>query len=100
VQVKIISDKYEEIKDYILHKLDRGVTVLYGETGYLKEPVHMLLTVMNKREAAQIKKVVNGIDDCAFIAFSYISEADGRGFSLDKHYRDDKKREQPKESEF
>lgn len=90
VQMKIISEKYEEIRNYIVYKRDKGVTVLYGETGYLKEPVHMLLTVMSKREALSIRKAIEEIDPCAFIASSYITEVDGRGFTLDKHYNEPK----------
>ncbi len=89
IQMKIVSLKHEEIKEALLKETDRGVTVLEGETGYLNMPVKVLLTVMSNREVLKTKKLVNDIDEVAFITISEVSEVRGRGFTLDKHYKDE-----------
>lgn len=83
-QMKIISDEYLQIRDKIVNEWDLGVTVLFGETGYLKEPVHMLISVMNSREVTRIKKLVEEIDPTAFIMISEVREVRGRGFSIER----------------
>lgn len=82
-QVKIISTHYEEIREMILTKISRGVTVLYGETGYLKADCKMLLTVISHRQLVQLKSEVQKIDPNAFITISEVSEVRGRGFHSD-----------------
>ncbi len=79
-QVKIISGRYQEIRDMILTKISRGVTVLYGQTGYLKQDCHMLLTVVSHRELVMLKSEVQRIDPEAFMTISVVSEVRGRGF--------------------
>ena len=80
-QVKIISKKYREIREMIINKLNRGVTDLFGQTGYLKEKCHVLLTVVSNRELVRLKDAVHKIDPEAFMMVSVISEVRGRGFS-------------------
>ena len=80
-QVKIISKKYREIRDMIMKKIDRGVTVLYGQTGYLKEKCYMLLTIISDRELVKLRTEVQKIDPAAFMTMSTVSEVRGRGFS-------------------
>ena len=82
-QVKIISNHYLEIRDMILTKISRGVTLLYGQTGYLKEDCHMLLTVISHRQLVQLKSEVEKIDPEAFMTISIVSEVRGRGFHSD-----------------
>ncbi len=80
-QVKIISKHYRDIREMIITKLNRGVTALYGQTGYLKEKCHVLLTVVSNRELVRLKEEVHRIDPEAFMMVSVISEVRGRGFS-------------------
>ena len=79
-QVKIVSTKYDEIREMILSKISRGVTVLYGETGYLQAECRMILTVISQRELVILKREVQRIDPDAFITISVISEVRGHGF--------------------
>ncbi len=80
IQVKIVSMHYKEIRDMILKKVSRGVTVLYGQTGYLKQPCHMLLTVVSSRQLVTLKSEVQKIDPNAFMTISTVSEVSGKGF--------------------
>ena len=81
VQVKIVSRHLRELRHLILDELNRGVTMLYGETGYLKEKCCVLLTVVSTRELVKLKNAVQSIDPEAFLMVSVISEVRGRGFT-------------------
>ena len=81
MQVKIISNYYKEIRELIINQISRGVTVLYGQTGYLKEDCHMLLTIVSNRELAKLREAVQEIDPKAFMTISVVSEVRGRGFT-------------------
>lgn len=83
-QVKIISKKYREIREMILNKLNRGVTMLYGRTGFLQEKCYVLLTVVSNRDVVKLKNEVRAIDPEAFLMVSVVSEVRGRGFSSDR----------------
>lgn len=83
VQVKIVSMHYKEIRDMIILKVSRGVTVLYGQTGYLKQPCHMILTVVSSRQLVTLKSEVQKIDPNAFMTISNVSEVRGKGFHTD-----------------
>lgn len=84
VQVKIISKKYREIRDMILNKLNRGVTMLYGKTGFLQDKCYVLMAVVSNRDVIRLKNEILKIDPEAFIMVSEIAEVSGRGFSKDK----------------
>lgn len=80
-QVKIVSKKYREIREMIISDMNRGVTELFGQTGYLKEKCHVLLTIVSNRELVRLKDKVHAIDPEAFLTVSTISEVRGRGFT-------------------
>ncbi|MGN1234998.1 MAG: YitT family protein, partial [Christensenellaceae bacterium] len=84
IQVKIVSLYHEEIRHLILHHLNRGATILYGETGYLREDCHVVLTVISPRELTPLMNAVQKIDKEAFIIISEVSEVRGRGFTTEK----------------
>lgn len=83
-QVKIISEKYDQINSAILEQLDRGSTLLQAETGYKRVKQKMVLTVVSNREMSKLNTIVNDIDPHAFMIINKISEVKGRGFSLEK----------------
>ncbi|MBE5746007.1 MAG: YitT family protein [Clostridiales bacterium] len=77
----IISDKHEEIADVILHKLYRGATLIDGKGVYSKKERNILMCLLNKYEARNLRKLVFEIDDKAFLFCTSVSEAYGEGFS-------------------
>ena len=83
-QVKIISTKYEAINEMIIRDLDRGSTLLHGETGFLREERPVLLTVISNRELSRLSRAVQEMDPEAFLVISQVKEVRGRGFSLQK----------------
>lgn len=84
VEVKIISQKSEEIKTEILNKIDRGVTLLNGRGGYKKNEFDMIYTVVSNRELSRLEKMVKDIDPTCFLTVCQVTEVKGRGFTLER----------------
>ena len=84
MQVKIISDHYEEINKVIQEKLDRGSTFFKTESGYLRKDSFAIMTVVSSRELPKLNELVLEIDKQAFIAINQVNEVMGRGFTLHK----------------
>lgn len=80
-EVKIISSKTEEICQAILTRVDRGVTLLDGESGYKRDEMQIVLSVISNRELPRLEKVVHEIDPECFMIVTRISEVKGKGFS-------------------
>ena len=79
--------KYDEICAAIFAQLDRGVTILHGEGGYLREPESVLLSVVSNRQLPRLEKLAHAIDPTCFMIVSHVTEVSGRGFSLEKDYQ-------------
>lgn len=90
-QVKIMTRKYEELNQAIQEKLDRGTTLVYTQTGYLREDRPMILTVVSNRELMRLNQLVQEIDSNAFMIIGNVNEVKGRGFSLQKVYKNEVK---------
>ena len=86
VEVKIISEKCQDIADVIRKRLDRGVTFLEARTGYLQRETEMVFSVVSARELAKLEKMILQIDPSAFLIVSRVSDVSGRGFSKEKKY--------------
>jgi len=86
-ELKIVSSKYREISDAILTQVDRGVTLLQAEGGYLHEKTQLVLSIISNRELIKVEKLVRQIDPESFMVVSRVSEVRGRGFSLKKDYK-------------
>ena len=86
-EVRIISHKSGEIRDAILKELDRGVTMLEGESGYLHNRTQMIFSVISNRELPKVERIIRDIDPESFMVVRRVSEVKGRGFSLNKKYQ-------------
>ena len=84
-EVKIISSKAPEIRDMILSQVDRGVTLLHGEGGYLHNPTEVLMSIVSNHELPKIERLARDIDPSCFMIISRVSEVWGRGFTSEKH---------------
>ncbi len=84
-EVKIVSPKAEDIRDAILSRVDRGVTMLHGEGGYLHTPTEIILSVVSNHEMPKIEQLARDIDPDCFMIVSRVTEVWGRGFSRSKH---------------
>ena len=84
-EVKIISSQSEEIRQAILSRVDRGVTVLHGEGGFGRQETEVILSVVSNRELPRLQQLARSIDPSCFMIVSQVMEVWGRGFTLDKH---------------
>lgn len=78
----IVSAKSEEVKEAIIHRLHRGVTVFnghggMGRTGVNDSAQEILYCVVTRLEIGTIKNVVREIDSTAFITTNSLSDVDG-----------------------
>lgn len=85
-EIKIVSRKAEQIRQGILSQVDRGVTVLHGEGGYLREQTEVLLSVVSNHELPKIEQLARSVDPGCFMIISQVTEVWGRGFSYGKQY--------------
>ena len=76
----IISDKYEEIAHMVLYELDRGCTELYAKGSYSGKERPVLLVVVNRSMAADLREGVSSIDPDAIVFITEVFEAYGEGF--------------------
>lgn len=79
-QILIITEVPDKIKDFILYKLGRGITVFKAQGGYTERKKTVLLTVVRLRELAKFKMAIKDMDPYAFILVSKVGEVYGEGF--------------------
>jgi uncharacterized membrane-anchored protein YitT (DUF2179 family) len=77
----IITGRSDGVRDAILHRLGRGVTVIEGRGGYSGEPRPILYVVVAAHEAGRLKRLVAEVDPDAFVAFTPAQEVLGEGFA-------------------
>ena len=87
-EVKIISAKADKIRDAILSKVDRGVTMLHGEGGFLRIDTEVILSVVSNHEMVKIERLARSIDPDCFMIVNRVVEVWGRGFSRSKQYEE------------
>ena len=85
-EVKIVSQQAGTIRDAILSKVDRGVTLIHGEGGYLRQKTEIILSVVSNHELPKIEQLARGIDPDCFMIVTRVTEVWGRGFTYSKHY--------------
>lgn len=78
----IISARHEEIREAILHDLDRGLTELAAVGGYTREARPVLMVVLGQREVARLRSIVGKADPEAFVIIGPAAEVFGEGFKL------------------
>ena len=83
-EVKIISEKSDEIREAILSRVDRGVTLLHGAGGYSGAETEIIMSVISNYELPKIEQLARSIDPACFMIISRVSEVWGRGFTYGK----------------
>lgn len=79
--VVIISDKCEEIGEYIIKKLERSFTYLHGSRGYSKLDTKLIYTIISRKQFIMLRNHIKEIDSKAFIAVTDAREVLGEGFA-------------------
>ena len=80
VVVNIISQKYEELNQFILKKLNRGSTLVRGEGGYSQKDITILQVVCDIKEYYILEDIIAKVDPNAFVFSNRASYVRGEGF--------------------
>lgn len=83
-EIKIVSEKHDEIRRAILSDIDRGVTLLHGQGGYAGKETELLLSIVSNYELPRVQQLARTIDPNCFMIISQVSEVWGRGFTYGK----------------
>jgi uncharacterized membrane-anchored protein YitT (DUF2179 family) len=81
--MNIISARSEEIKNFLVNDLNKGITVYKGERGYLpgsfdvKVDCEIIVTIVTRLEIRHIQDLIKEIDHKAFVYVHSIKEASG-----------------------
>ncbi len=76
----IMSDKEVEITEQIYDELNRGVTALNSVSMFNGREKKVLLCAIRKYEITRLKKIVNLVDENAFVIITEATEIMGKGF--------------------
>ena len=84
--VLIISGQWTKISEEILHRMNRGVTLLHGQGGYSGKAGKILYVVVSMRELHRIKRIVQNVDANAFVVVQDTLEVMGHGIGNQPHW--------------
>lgn len=77
----IISDENERVREAIVTKLRRGVTVVKGIGAYSGMEKQVLLCVVKQQEAMALRRLVRESDEKAFLIIADAHDVYGKGFT-------------------
>ena len=83
VALYVITDKFDEIKEFIHVKLSRGTTILEGRGGYTDKEKEIILTVVSKNQYVTLSDYIEKVDPYAFVIVSDAKEIKGEGFTYE-----------------
>lgn len=83
VQLEIITSKHDEVANYIVNDINRGVTNVTVTGEYTKTSREKIVTICSPRESVLIKKFVAKKDRNAFVTIIHVDTVwgNGEGFS-------------------
>lgn len=76
----IISERYEELKDYIIDDLKRGGTYIKAEGMYTKNEKKIIFVVIDRRQLPLVQATIKKLDPKAFLVVVEAHETLGDGF--------------------
>ena len=77
----ILSERTDDIKEVLLTKLDRGVTVFEGHGGYTNKEVKMIMCAIRRHQVQDCRRAVKEFDPKAFVMILHATEVLGEGFT-------------------
>ncbi len=79
-QIFIISCKIPEITKFILDDLERSATLLHAKGAYSNAEKDVLMVILTRRQAMELKHFVAQADPVAFLIMGDVAEVVGEGF--------------------
>ena len=83
IQIFVISEAYEQIRNALMEQTEAGVTMTLIETGWLKKQQQGVLCVIPQRKLYAATELIQHIDPQAFITITQIREVRGQGFTIE-----------------
>ncbi|HSQ87669.1 YitT family protein [Romboutsia sp.] len=83
VKLEIISNHNQDITEYIIHSIKRGVTSYEVKGGYENLVRLKILTICSPRESMLIKRYISQIDPDAFVDVLPVISVWGKGVGFD-----------------
>jgi len=78
--VIITSSQPQPIADFILHQLDRSGSALKSRSLYLNREAEIIITVIHRKQLAELKAFIKKTDPEAFVIVNNTYEVLGKGF--------------------
>jgi len=79
--VTIISHRQSEIAAVLTETLGRSATVIHSHGHFTKQQNNMLYIIVDKRQLAPLKQIVEAADPRAFVVIHKVREVIGEGFT-------------------
>lgn len=76
----IICENPKPISEFILKNLNRSATIMDGKGAFTEHDKKIIVTVMNRSQAVQLRQFIRNTEPSAFILITNTSEIIGRGF--------------------
>ena len=77
----IISEKYEDINNFILEEMERGTTLIDVMGGYSGKDAKMIIVCFDYREYATLQDAIRKLDPKSFISIVKAHKIQGNGFT-------------------
>jgi uncharacterized membrane-anchored protein YitT (DUF2179 family) len=81
IGVTIVASHSEEIREMIINKMGRGVTVYFGKRGFGKrgetKDVDIIYTVVTRLELNKLKTEIEKIEPAAFVVMNSVKDTKG-----------------------
>ncbi|MDD4835813.1 MAG: YitT family protein [Synergistales bacterium] len=84
-QVSVITGCPDEVRRYIVEVMNKSATLIKGSGAYTGDERTMIMVVLNRRQAMELKRFVVSVDPRAFIVLADVAEVVGEGFKHWKH---------------
>lgn len=82
--VSVISHNSPEITEEVIKQMKISATVYKGYGVYSKEPSDMAYMIINKYQLLKLKRIINSVDDSAFVVIHDVRDVFGGSFSWTK----------------
>jgi uncharacterized membrane-anchored protein YitT (DUF2179 family) len=92
IGVTIVTDKPEEMKNMIVEKMGRGVTLYHGTMGYgkrgkLAKETDIIYSVITRLELSKLQFEINQVDSHAFVSMSSVYDTRGGMIKKKKRFK-------------
>ena len=82
VKMMIFSLESEKIRQTLLHEEDCGLSVLHGESGYMNNPISVIVSVVPYEKVSSCKEAILKTDPRAFIVLENVQAAYSGNYKL------------------